>query len=256
MNDDLRNPRDRRPDDSDRRPATGGWTLVELMVVIAIVGLLIGILVPALVLARREGEVAATRQFMVGLTIALTTYRNDTSLGGTYPPSDHGSIGGFGQTFGMDNGDLANWDGGELLTQALAGAQPESIDGRAGFGFRKGKTVGRSYKPMVETEPQEIGPSFNNQPALDRLVFRDRWDGPILYYRAVPGPTDLWANNGARFNRADNDQLDEGDPDLENHRRSDAGSLRGTAYVLFSHGPDGTTGTDEQDKDDLIVTEP
>ena len=59
------------------RPRTHGFTLVELLVVVAVIALLIGVVVPALSGARRSGITAASSSNLRQLGIGLRLYLND-----------------------------------------------------------------------------------------------------------------------------------------------------------------------------------
>jgi len=61
-----------------------GFTLVELLTVIGIISLLVGILVPALHIARLRAREASDRATLNSISMALETFRNDH---GFYPPS-------------------------------------------------------------------------------------------------------------------------------------------------------------------------
>ncbi|MCH8804750.1 MAG: type II secretion system protein [Planctomycetes bacterium] len=70
-----------------RRRARTGFSLVELLVVIAIIVLLISIVVPALSAARRAAKEASTNVMLGVLSTGLQTFEADRRIGGRFPPS-------------------------------------------------------------------------------------------------------------------------------------------------------------------------
>ena len=67
-----------------RREKTG-FTLVELLTVLAIVAILIGLLIPSLTLIRNTAREAKQKAQLTEIGLALTAFRNDY---GDYPPSN------------------------------------------------------------------------------------------------------------------------------------------------------------------------
>ena len=79
-----------------KRPATPlceapktkrGFTLVELLTVIAIIVLLIGVLVPAVNAVRNRAKESSTRATFSTLEVGIESFRADQRIGGGYPPS-------------------------------------------------------------------------------------------------------------------------------------------------------------------------
>ncbi len=67
-----------------RRPSRLGFTLVELLMVVVIIGILIGLLVPTLAAAFRRAKEASVSAELNNLATALASFKN---LYGDYPPS-------------------------------------------------------------------------------------------------------------------------------------------------------------------------
>lgn len=122
----------------------GGFSLVELLVVVAIIVLLIGLLIPGLTAVRNQAKIASSKATFASLDAGMATYKADQEVGGAFPPSRGDNPNGVAYS------NAAAWDfanpydtspntllhdyegatGAALLVMAMAGAD---LQGTPGF---------------------------------------------------------------------------------------------------------------------------
>jgi len=102
-----------------------GFTLVELIVVVAIIALLVALLLPAFSVVQGRAKMADAQSQFNGLRAGLESYRGESALGGAFPPSSSDNA--------ADREEIANplaagptpavrVTGAHLLVHALLGA--------------------------------------------------------------------------------------------------------------------------------------
>lgn len=77
-----------------------GFTLLEMMIVIVVIGLLIAVLVPTFANVRKIAKETASRSLQQILATGVETFRADATIGGQYPPSASDTPGDGGATKG------------------------------------------------------------------------------------------------------------------------------------------------------------
>jgi prepilin-type N-terminal cleavage/methylation domain-containing protein len=180
-----------------RRGTAGGFTLVELLVVMGIIGLLIGLLIPAINYAITAARVGATRSTISGLATGLYAFKADW---GVFPPSRK----------------VSTRVGGDSTYQWTYGfrALPLYLIGPLGNGWGAG--AGK-VSPFQAVAVAQFGPYYQAERGADITVVRDNFpplpqgvgggptdsaSGCILYYRFEPneqvktsGPTQDYVLN-------------------------------------------------------------
>lgn len=243
----------------------GGFTLVELMAVVAIIALLIGISIPAVMYAQRAAAIAAAQQQMASIKFALNTYEGDFDA---FPPSDHNKLGsGF-------NGD---W-GSEILAKLLVGYGDDDTpwDQKDGFGIKR---QGVEYGPYLTVDEKDL--SEIDIAGTRRTMLTTPWGTGIYYYLANLGslPTagsDLYLWNigtNYRYDYTDNctttnkypdwhnyinnpDIFNTNDDDYDENVADLAHRLMTGKYLLYDLGPNNQAGDKDKQEDDLIMTGP
>jgi prepilin-type N-terminal cleavage/methylation domain-containing protein len=261
-----------------------GFTLVELLTVLAIITMRVGLLVPSLAMVRTLAREAEQRAQLNTIGLALTAFRDSY---GDYPPSDDPR--GYGGAQKLAEA-LLGWD--------LLGFHPDSAwrpDGRDAFGDQmyNPATLDERRGPYLEagtTDAFAVRDLFANPVPLapgtfvicDAFGARDvilangqnvRAGTPILYYRANTSSRMLDGGDpaGSIYNIQDNAALvglgsirDPGAPHaLELVFYSDNGGIvdpkasdfaavpaflwpyRPDSYLLISAGADGLYGTSD-----------
>ncbi|MFO0839639.1 MAG: type II secretion system protein [Phycisphaerae bacterium] len=164
--------------------ARAGFTLVELLTVIAILALLITILVPAVGHVRLAAKKAACASTLQAISTGLETFRTDATIGGAYPPSFSDSDGSGGApAIGYVSNPYGNGtmhvSGAGLLVWALAGA-----DQIGSPGFRKVRSGSRFWAQDTDSAATNGGGSYyidtsTGQPKYGRT-------GPLVDLSKVP----------------------------------------------------------------------
>jgi len=207
----LRGPRVR-----PARPRRGGFTLVELLAVIVILGMLIGLVAPSVQAVRRMFLIDQTKGYMYQLTMGVESYRMEI---GELPPSD----GSFPHPSNVNPARLSSGAAG--LVQCLMGYLGSDKDGLSGPGFRLVRAAEKHGPYVPQTMPI----------AGDPPVFQDAFGNTILYYRF---------DAGGNYNSGNNNTTDAKGPSnimtyVKDPRTSDTSHpYYREDYILLSPGPD------------------
>jgi len=228
------------------RIGRAGFTLVELLVVVAILALLLGLLMPAINSAYEKTKIATSKSTINLISAAVEMYRNDfqdhpagTEEYEEFPPSS--------SVANVDNG--GDWKGAELLVLFLTGyagddgsdgeEDPDNMetdDGNNGFGFRI-QQRGKVYGPYNGTENIAVTNGPNNA-----KVFVDSFNNPILYYR--------WT--GSIYDEDDNANVSAsttGDPKQANYLDNIAAKQVTHTFLLLTPGVDKQWGVQDSSGD-------
>lgn len=122
------------------------FTLVELLIVLAIITMLVALLIPAVTMVKNTAKETQQKAQLTTIEMGLTAFKNDY---GDYPPS----------SWQEDNPDFTNYSGAQMLAEALVGwdllgFHPKSAwraDGRDKDGGNK------TYDPLKSRDDNHDG---------------------------------------------------------------------------------------------------
>jgi prepilin-type N-terminal cleavage/methylation domain-containing protein len=170
------------------------FTLIEILIVLAIIALLAGILLPSITMVRRQAKETAQKAQFAAIDMALDAFKQDY---GDYPPSD--SQDGF---FSLP----AVYCGAQKLTEALLGwdlqgFHPQTAWRRDGFDASTGNTT---YDPTrsrgTATLYERRGPYLEvAKTNVFRLNISNAGANDGLYDTTKPSLVPFFTNN---FNKA------------------------------------------------------
>lgn len=165
--------------------ALGGFTLLEVLIVIAIISILVVIAVPSIYKARQQADLAQSRARMISLEDGLSAFH--AFDGRNYFP-------------GQDSRGQAKLSGGMVASELLARAmwtprEEDYLDSDTPDGYPSGVYSGYSEDYEIEYEGVDHLPSdaFGSDPM------------PILYYPARPGT--IGRDADAQYKYKDNDDI-------------------------------------------------
>jgi len=251
-----------------------GFTLVELLTVLAIITMLIGLLVPAMTTVRRMAREAKQKAQLNSIGLALTAFRDDY---GDYPPSKLTPsyyTGGQKLAEALLGWDLLGFNPNTMWDSAGSAYGPATLDARRGryleLGTANAFKVGDLFAPPAN--PLPLAP--DTYVICDSFPIKKVTVGgqtvkagtPILYYRANTASKTIGAAIPANniYDYTDNDTLIfkvrvnsqspsshplEGDPVFFYQYISDPKvtsmpwPYRPDSYILISAGADGRYGT-------------
>jgi len=197
-----------------------GFSLVELLVVVAIIGILSMILVPNVQEHLRRAKITKTKALIESLEVALAAYKNDFRK---YPES-------FNPQFLYS----------ALVEEAKAGYEPESREVRL---IRRGDPIWIKEERQSDDRREKVlqmagVPSSALRAQEDGYVFVDAWNNPLYYISS-----DVYNPGGrADFRRAQRNTKKFDAPcayEMRDGKRYRPFNPR--SFQIISFGPDETT---------------
>lgn len=202
---------------------TAGFTLVELMIVIAILGLLAAALLPNIMGANDEAAAAETEAIFVQLDSACSSFERSH---GVYPPAD--------MTFPEKGHELekaaAGWKRDNGRNTGI-----ESLVAFVSHSRRGGTDLGGLDKSIVNTDEDQHGAEHRLLGGRsDRIEIADAWGTPIAYF--------------TKFTMKQSQAIvgiDGQSQDVQAARTAGGDFVGARKYQFVSAGKDRTFGTDD-----------
>lgn len=191
-----------------------GFTLVELLTIIIIIGMLVALVTPAITESRKQFKITQSKAIIEQIRMGVNLYNTDM---GSLPPSD-----GTYPALDGKTPKISGAGGAAGLVQCLLGYLPKESDGLSGPGFRTIR-AGKKHGPYVSQKMTYAG---------DPPIFQDAFSNDILYYR--------WYSAAGGFRSSDNST---GPSNIMTyvrnpHSKDSAHPYYKEDYLILSPGPD------------------
>jgi len=175
------------PATNSRRRRPAAFTLIELLVSVAIIALILGILLPVLVGARKKALRTRMAMDLQNISQALEAYRQDFY---DYPRIDYTAANPITIVSATNPTPQLDRLGAVTLCWALLAPGPASQDGADGPGFRVRGTQGQVHNAYI------VPAKFNITGTTDYdSTINDTHGNPYLYFPAFKG-ANISATNG------------------------------------------------------------
>jgi len=199
--------------------AIAGFTLIEILAVIVILGILTTVLITQLAGGRRAAEVEATRRLLARLEVAIDQYEREF---GDFPPSSFAPdqvVSNDGTNVGGEALVVALWSNGWEAGGLLAGVADTlvNVDGD------------RSASPLTDFDSSGL------------FEIPDAWCNPVAYFHRRE-----YARRDREYRTIDPSTGDELTSYPAAFKNAATGRyMRNMRYQLISAGLDGSFGTDD-----------
>jgi prepilin-type N-terminal cleavage/methylation domain-containing protein len=241
------------------RPTKRGFTLVELLVVVAIIALLAGLLTPALKAAMERAQRAQVQNLIQQLEVGLEQYMNDK---GEYPPCHWADLPDWtAPALGADEDDPDEFNAGiEVVTAFIVtengGPYFEPQDdnlGNTDGSYQVGATTRTEW--LDDGTVAGLTDWMFNTSELFEIV--DYWGNPLVYIHSRDYDDHDEAAEALKYMAPDGTPVDAFARDTGGFKTLNYPNVN--SFQLFSWGPDGLPGAaswstgrgDEQGHDNI-----
>ncbi|MBN1916699.1 MAG: prepilin-type N-terminal cleavage/methylation domain-containing protein [Verrucomicrobia bacterium] len=204
------------------RTAPAGFTLVELLVVIAVIGILAGLIFGAVTSSQQRAKIVNTRSFVGQIDAALTMFKSDFG----HPPYDSLTA---GETTN-DKEWIRLW-----LTGLKDNGDPDDTGANA---VRSNPLWGGG--PYIEPDPKMLGDCKNTDETESyKNAMLDMWGNPIYFqFKDADGGTDKPIFNIDRWDIWSLGPDEDGSEDMRAFQSQSTYELKRTAYKNAANNRD------------------
>lgn len=228
----------RHPVAAAPRGRASGFTLVEILVVLAILATLIGLVAAIVPAALRQKEVTRTQTVVMQVGAALELLQSDQEQFGKYPPSRVKALRIGKVAIGNDLGQANDFNTGIECVHFLLNNPLIRLE----------RDLSLDAQFIANTDEDSFRSAKGNAPDALAREYVDAWGNPLVYLHC----NDYKDPKGADQIRTADGQTVQVRP-KKIPAAAGGGYFRPNSFQLFSLGPDGVQDDDESEEGDDIV---